>query len=315
MAHSPLFEEFLAGVNAPIGFSRDAIDEIPGIGALRLLDGEERIEGENILIAKLPTNDGRVASALAEVGCLRAIPALKEATTAAASPTMRVYAARALLRLGSYSGRAALIDMLRNHDGSDTDRGSAARLLAEFPDPDKEILLETASDDPDSSVRSAAAGAVLTVWRLDGDATKWGEVLLSIRGRLLSSLSSVRAEARTELLAILTRLDAGGTAEELGLTWHANREKGPLHRFVESIDRDGQDYRINGLDEFIGRERTLVENLVLLRLDKDRRAVRAAGRLGVRRAIEPLRELLRAAEGHARTEIQAVLDSLTTAPE
>jgi hypothetical protein len=50
---------------------------------------------------------------------------------------------------------------------------------------------------------------------------------------------------------------------------------------------------------------------VLLRLHADRRALRAAGRLGVLRAIEPLRELLGSATGPAREEIQSVLDSLT----
>jgi len=311
MAHSSLFEEFLAAVNAPLRFTRDEMDELPGVGALHLLEGEERVEAEDILIARLPRNDGRVANALADVGCVRAIPALIEATGEAASPTMRVFSARALLRLRNLSGRAALVSMLRNPTDSADERAGAARLLAEFPDPDKELLLEVASTDPDSGVRSSAVTAVLTVWGLNGETTMWGEVLLSIGGRLLSSLPSVRQEALTELRGILARIDAGETAEDLGLTWHADRKTEPLYSFVESLEGDEPDFPIAGLRDLTGRDRTLVENLVLLRLDKDRRAVRAAGALGVHRAIEPLRELLDKTEGHAHTEIEAVLENLT----
>lgn len=311
MTHSSAFEEFLAGVNAPVGMSRDALDEIPNIGALYDLDDDERIEAEDILIARLGTNDGRVATALADADCFRAIPALIQATTDAASPTMRVFAARALLRLDDYSGEAAMVRMLRTHDGSGSDRGTAARLLAEFPDPDKEILLTTASTDPDDTARSQAIRALLTVVELDDVDTRRGEVLMSIAGRLLSTLSTVRAEAVAELRAILAVWEAGETAEELGLTWRADSGSRPLRRFVDSIDSAKADFPVDGLQELTGRERTVVENRVLLRLHADRRAVRAAGRLGVRRAIEPLRELLGSATGHAREEIQSVLESLT----
>lgn len=183
MAHSSAFRRFLSGVNAPVTLSRDSMDEIPHIGALYELDGDERIEAEDILIAKLATNDGRAATALANADCFRAIPALVRATSDAAAPTMRVFAARALLRLGNHSGRGALVRMMRAHDGSGTDRGSAVRLLAEFPDPDKELLILSASTDPDATARSEAIHALLTIVGLGDDDVRWGEVLLS-RGEL-----------------------------------------------------------------------------------------------------------------------------------
>lgn len=311
MARSSLFERFLAEVNAPLRFTRDELDELPGVGALRMLEGEERVEAEDILIARLPTGDGRVAKALAEVGCVRAIPALIEATGETALPIMRVFAARALLRLGNQSGRAALVAMLRTRAGGARDRGRAVQLLAEFPNPDKELLLEVASTDPDRSVRSSGVDAVLTVWGLTDEATMWSETLLSIGGRLLSTLSSVRQEALVELRGILTRLDAGETAEDLGLTWDADREAEPLYSFIESLESTEPDLAVAGLENLTGRERTLVENLVLLHLDRDHRAVRAAGRLSVHRAIEPLRELHESAEGDDRVEIEAMLATLT----
>lgn len=311
VARSEMFERFLAGVNTSVGFNRDVIDEIPNIGALRLLHGEERTEAEDILIAMLAKNDGRAANALADVGCSRAVPALTRATTAEAEPGMRVFAARALLNLGSQAGRPAIVQMLRTHDGGTLARSMAADLLTEFPDPDKEVLLAAASTDPDSSVRSAAANAVLVAWNLGGADTRQGDVLLSIRGRLLSSLSTVRKEALAELSTILARLDAGETAEQLGLLWRVDRRITPLHRFRDAIDSDTPNYPVDGLQDLTGRERVLLENLVLLRLHADRRAVRAAGALGVHRAIEPLRELHRTAEGDARTEIESVLATLT----
>lgn len=311
VARSAAFEEFLAAVNASVELTGDSLDEIPGIGALYDLVGEERVEAEDVLIAKLATNDGRVAAALADADCVRAIPALVEATSERAAPTMRVFAARALLRLGDHSGLPALVRLLRRHEGSGFDRGAAARSLTEFPEPDRELLLDVASTDPDGTARSEAVQALLTAVGLDDDEVLWGEVLLSVSGRLLSSLSTVRAEALAELREILARWDAGESVEDLGLTWRADREATPLRRFVESVDSDRADFSVDGLEALTGRERTLVENLVLLRLHADRRAVRAAGRLGVSRAVEPLRELRGSAEGHALAEIESVVEGLT----
>jgi HEAT repeat protein len=310
MAHSAAFERFLTGVTTPVALTRDSLDEIPGVGAIFGLVGDERVEAEDILIAKLATNDGRAANALAEADCFRAIPALIEATSERAAPIMRVAAARALLSLDDHSGEPAMVRLLRTHEGSGYDRGSAARLLAEFPDPDREVLFEAASTDPDPTARSEATHALLTLVGLDADEVMWGEVLLSASGRMLSTLTTVQAAATAELRDVIARWEAGETAEEMGLTWHSDNKA--IRRFVDSIDSDKADLRTHGLEALTGRERVLVENLVLLRLHTDRRAVRAAGTLGVHRAIEPLRELLTTAEGrHERTEIESVLDTLT----
>jgi hypothetical protein len=310
MAHSAAFERFLTGVTTPVGLTRDSLDEIPDVGAIFDLVGDERLEAEDILIAKLATNDGRAATALADADCFRAIPALIEATSERAAPIMRVAAARALLSLDDHSGEPAMIRLLRTHQGSGYDRGAAARLLIEFPDPDREILFQAASTDPDPTARSEATHALLTLVGLDDDEVMWGEVLMSVSGRMLSSLTTVQTAATAELRDVIARWEAGATVEDMGLTWHSDSEA--VLRLVDSIDSDEADLRTHGLEALTGRERTLVENLVLLRLHADRRAVRAAGTLGVHRAVEPLRELLTTAEGqHVRAEIESVLDTLT----
>ncbi len=309
MARSAAFERFLAGVTAPVQLTKDSLDEIPNVNAILDLVGEERTEAEDILIAKLASGDGRAAAALAGAYCFRAIPALVEATSEPAAPAVRVAAARALLELGDHSGAPAMIRLLRTHEGTGFDRGAAARLLAEFPGPDREILFEVASTDPDPTARSEATHALLHLVGLDDGDVQAGEVLRNISGRLLSALPTVHTEAMAELREIIARWEAGESAEDLGLTWRCHTRA--VRRFVDSIDSGKADFRTHGLEELTGRERTLVENLVLLRLDVDRRAVRAARTLGVHRAVEPLRELLASAEGHARAEIQSVLDTLT----
>ncbi|WP_284740870.1 HEAT repeat domain-containing protein [Amycolatopsis sp. RTGN1] len=309
MARSAAFERFLAGVTTPVGLTKDSLDEIPGVGAILDLVGEERLEAEDILVAKLASGDGRAAVALAEADCFRAIPALVEATSDGAPPATRVAAARALLQLDDLTGEAAMIRLLRTHAGTGYDRGAAVRLLAEFPEPDREILYEVMAADPDPTARSEATDTLLTLVGLDADEVLWGEVLMSAAGRLLSSLTTVRTEALAELREIVARWEAGETADDLGLTWRCDAKA--VRRFADSIDSAKPELRTHGLETLTGRERTLVENLVLLRLHADRRAVRAAGILDVRRAVEPLRELLATAEGHARAEIEDVLATLT----
>ncbi|MFD1049328.1 hypothetical protein ACFQ1S_29210 [Kibdelosporangium lantanae] len=213
-----------------------------------------------------------------------------------------------LMDLDDYSGQAAMIRMLRAHEGTGYDRGAAVRLLAEFPNPDREILFEVVLTDPDSTARSEATHTLLTLVGLDEEVI-WGETLLNISGRLLSTLTTVRVPAMAELRDIIARWEAGAAAEDLGLTWRSNNKA--IHKLVDSIDSAKPNLSTHGLDEVTGRERVHVENLVLLRLDTDRRAVRAAGTLLVYRAVEPLRELHATAEGHARAEIESVLDVLT----
>jgi HEAT repeat protein len=311
MAESSLFKRFKAGVNAPLRFHPDEMDDLPGVRLLPLLEGEERIAAEDILITKVEQDDGRAAVALAEFGCVRAIPALVRSATESTERLMRVFAARALLRLGDESGRAAMVAMLRNPTDRVDERDDAVQLLAEFPKPDKVLLLEVALLDPHPFVRSSAVAAVLTACGLGDRVTSRGDVLLSIAGRMMSTLRSVRQAALDQLREILARIDAGETAADLGLMSRVDRDEEPLYSFYQSIEGDEPDFPIAGLLGLPAPALLLVHNSILLRLDKDPRAVRAAGRVGVRRAIEPLREMLRSATGDERADIEAALAILT----
>jgi hypothetical protein len=113
---------------------------------------------------------------------------------------------------------------------------------------------------------------------------------------------------------ILAKWKAGATKEDLNLTWQTTELDEAFERLVDSFEDDKPHWPIDGLRDRTGLERTLVENLVLLRLDQDHRAVRAAGALRVRRAIEPLRELLRTNTGPTRGEIESIIETLSKLP-
>jgi Leucine-rich repeat (LRR) protein/HEAT repeat protein len=315
--YSSTFMEFLWSLHSPTyqGRGRDTVEVPRYLDRLRELHGNELITAEGVLISALSTNNPRAANALAEMNCVRAIPALVQATFERASSSMRVAAAEALLRLNSAAGEQALTDILRTHDGDHYVRRDAVHLLARFPDPDTDFLLEVACTDPESDVRASAFDALLTAHGLADETTRYGEVLFSIAGRLLSTLPTIRHEAHTELRSVLTRWEAGATAEELDLAWHISERDEAFGQLVGCFEDDQPDWPIDGLRNRAGRERTLVENLVLLRLDQDRRAVRAAAALGVRRAVEPLRELLHTTTGPSRQEVEAVIEELTESPD
>jgi HEAT repeat protein len=312
---SAQFDRFVATVNAPIRFRRDDIDGFAiGIG-LHLLTGEERVQGEDLLIGKLGTDDGRFANALAEVGCTRAIPALAERAAASASPAMRLFAARALLALGDDSGRSAMADLLRTGAGDRHDRAAAVTLLAEFPDPDMDLIWDTAVAEPHESVRSSATAALIGLHGLADYNTSYRDVLGGIHARMFSPLRSVREDAMSDLRAVLARRAAGETPQQLGLTWQADDQTEPVKSFIDSIHNEdppwAQCYAIDGLSALPGPGRRWVEDMLLGLLHRDRRAARAVAVLRVRRAIGPLRELLETADGAIATQATAALRQLT----
>jgi HEAT repeat protein len=306
-----LFDAFLAGVRAPV--TRANLDEYEDIGALYLLTGDERTAAEDILIDKLREDDGRAAKALADIGCTRAIPALAERAAHSEWPTMRVWAADALLRMGDHSGRAALAEVARTGDWYD--RAAAVDLLVEYPGEDTEAVVRAAMTDPNSTTRSSAVSAFLTLRGLGGYDDSSQDLLGNIVGRMCSPLVSVQEEARGELWSVLERRAAGETPEQLGLTEPIDVESELFRGFVASLRDDptnqAEDYDLTGLAELSGRERKWVEDMLLNYLPRDPRAIRAVARFGVRRAIEPLREMLPTADPATATQIEAALRHLT----
>lgn len=311
------FTAFLAGLHAPVG-SRDDLDEFPNIGALFLLEDDERVVAEDILMARLAEDDGRAAKALADIRCTRAVPVLAERAMWSPSATMRDVAVWAIAELSVDRGVSALLDRLR--DGDVDARLQAVFDLGERRDLEGRGALEVAAfTDPEPVVRGAALDTLFARLDLLLDAEPFHSMLDFVRRRALSPLPSVRAEAETELRELLDRWTAGQSRRQLGLTWRADSEEGPLRDFVRHVygDSPAADMRQAGrrfdyarLAGLTGRERKWVEDVLLSELHHDPDVVRAVALLGVRRAVQPLRELLPVTENVPVADIETALRQL-----
>jgi hypothetical protein len=304
---SKWFEELLASVRAPI--TRGNIDSYGSIGALHLLQGDERTEAEGILIEQLTHDDGRAASALAEISCSRAIGPLRARLQASSPGSMRLAAAAALHRLGDDSGRATAIDVLRS--GHAIERLSAVSVLGRWSGADVEHALEAAFADPDATVRSAAAGKLIEHHGLEAFKLGYRGRLGLLQNRLASPLAAVRADALAELRDLFARQERGESPEQLGLTWQADDKHEPLRTFMTSLTSSAppwqDDVALDVVASLAGRERTWAEDCLWHFLPTDPRAARALASLGVQRAIAPLRELLPKASGAVAIEVAAAL--------
>lgn len=285
------------------------IDEYSGVGALHLLKGDERSEAEDILFERLTHNDGRAAYALADIGSTRAIEPLRACLPRSIPGLMRLAATRALHQLGDESGREAAIDVLRN--GNVMERQTATSVLGLFSGAEVEQALAGAFDDPDSDVRSAAAGKLIKLRGLGDFNRTYQDRLGLLQNRLSSPLAAVRADALADLRDIFARIERGESPEQIGLTWRADDEHEPLLRFSESLRSNAppwqDDFAVDIVAQLTGHERRWAEDCLWHFLPTDPRAARAFGRLGVERAIAPLRELLPTASGAVAIEVAAAL--------
>jgi len=301
------FTAFLAGLHAPVS-SREDLDGFPNIDALFLMDDDERVAAEDILMARLADDDARAARALAGIRCVRAVPALVERAAWSSSATMRDVAFWAAAELSVDRRLTALLDRLR--DGDVDARLQAVLDLGERYDPEGRAALEIAVfTDPEPVVRGAALDTLFARLDLLLDAEPFHSMLDLVRRRVLSPLPSVRLEAETELRELLDQWTAGQPRRRLGLAWRADSREGPLVDFLRGVYGESPfDYgRLTGLT---GRDRKWVEDVLLSELHHAPDAVRAVALLGVRRAVQPLRELLAVTENVPAADIEAALRRL-----
>lgn len=260
---------------------------------------------EDALIARLADDDEQAAKALADMGCTRAVPALAERAMWSPSASMREVAVWAAAELSVDRSLPALLDRLRDGD-VDTRLRAVADLGRQH---DRDALKTVAFTDPAPAVREAALDTLFARLDLLLDAEPFHTVLDVVRRRVLSPLPSVRAEAETELRELLDRWAAGASRRQLRLSWRADGEEGPLRDFVRTV-YDGQATRhfdYARLAELTGGERKWLEDVLLSELHHDPEAVRAVALLGIRRAIQPLRELLPITEHVPAEDIETAL--------
>lgn len=307
---SKWFEQFVASVREPMTWSN--IDGYSGVGALHLLQGDERTEAEDILFERLTHNDGRAAQALAEIRSTRAIAPLRDRLAASVPSMMRVAAAQALQQLGDDSGRAAAIDVLGT--GSWSEQQSAIGVLEAMGGAEVERALEAALAADDSGVRSAAAGALIKLRGLAEYNRAYQSRIGLLQNRLSSPLAAVRAGALAELNDIVVRRARGESPDALALTWLADDEHEPLRRFAESLRTSAppyqDDFALDVVQQLTGYTRTWAEDCLWHFLPSDPRAARTFARLHVTRAIAALREVLPGAPAGVATEVAAALQAL-----
>lgn len=305
------FQRFVDSVRAPMAWTQT--DAYSGADALHLLEGEERAEAEDILFERLTHNDGRAACALADMGSPRAIEPLRDRLARSVPSLMRVAAALALHRLGDDAGRDAAIDVLRT--GDRFAQMSAVSVLGLLGGAEVEQALEQASDAADADVRSAAAGALIKLHGLEEFDRTYQDRLGLVQNRLSSPLAAVRADALAELRDIFDRHRRGEPPAQLGLTWRADDEHEPLRGFSESLRSREPPWRddlaVDVAASLTGQARTWAEDCLWHFLPTDPRAARALARLGVTRAIGPLREVLQTASGPVAVEAAAALWKLS----
>lgn len=309
---SKWFEEVRAGIEEPI--TRGNLDQYRGIIALDFLKGEERREIEDLLIAKLAKHDGRAADALADANVVRAIPALQACTATEVPAIMRLAAARALHKLGESSALATVKEVMSGA-ADPQDRLSAVSAARLWKGDEVFAALEQSLQDASPSVRSAATKRLIEQQGLGAFTRDYRDRLGLLQNRMTSPLESVRRAALAELKEVLTRHKAGETPEQLGLTWQADESQEPLRSFAESLRSKAppwdRDYAIAGVDALDETARRWVEDCLWHTLPTDPRAARALASLGVTRALEPLREAQRLANGETAAAITAAIETLS----
>jgi HEAT repeat protein len=222
---------------------------------------------------------------------------------------MRVAAALALHQLGDDTGRVAAIEVLGA--GGWFEQQSAISLLGLIGGPDVEDALVRAFEDPDAGVRSAAAGTLVKLHGLEAYGRGYQQRLGQLQNRLSSPLRAVRAVALAELREIFERSKRGETPDQLGLTWRADDQREPFRTLalsMQSSDAPWQDdFPWQLIASLTGVERVWAEDNLWHFLPTDPRAARALARLGVQRAVEPLREVMAMATGALAIEVAAAL--------
>jgi hypothetical protein len=280
------FDLFVASVAAPL--TQSNIDDYDLV-SLAQLTGHERSRAEDILLERLDLGDGRAANGLAFIHSTRALLPLQTKLSKSSGAHLRVAAALAMHRLGDDSGLDTIIDVLKT--GGIFERMAAASALAEFVAPEAEAALVDALTDSNDDMKSSALSSLAKRYGWVKYQDSFKQPLALMYARIASPLAAVRSEALADLQTWIAGMKAGQSPDQLGLTFVANDGQDPLRGFVESLqDPDVPTLKLDGLATLAGPELKWVEDLLMVRMPGDHRAVVALERLGSKRAEAALKE-------------------------
>ena len=290
-------ERFVRSLSAT---GRDALEGYDA-DAARALEGEERREAEDLLLARLAQGDSRAAVALGELGVMRALEPLREALARDRAALSQIAIVRALHRLGDDRGLAAVAAILRG-DGAPSDRTVAAAVAHELGPPLAGALQDALSDAA-GAVRTNAAVSLARLHGHRAPAMDFRDPVGLLALLLDSPLSSVAALARAELVALFDPA-SGGRA----LPPHADATLVAARRRLLLAATDAE--RATAVDALPADARPWVARTLLAAVHRDARAVPALAALGDRVAIEPLREAAATLAGELAAAAEAALRAL-----
>jgi HEAT repeat protein len=306
--HSSAFERFQASFDAPGRAFLDQLDT----AALLALEEPERTAAEDLLLARLATDDPRVVRALRDLRSTRAIAPLRAALARTRQGRMRVAVARALHELAQDPGAIpAIVDVLRHGDRSS--RETAASVLRVLPVAAVRSALVDALADPDASVRGLATSALYATHHLDDVARDYRDRLGVLRMLIAAPLPALAALAAGEIRSVIEAVARGATPASLGLDRPIDDASPVVQRLMASrSDERGLWSELLDLEAIppSGPERAWAEDMILAWLASDFRACLAVVELRVQRAVPALAELVQRGQGRVAIEAAVALARL-----
>lgn len=300
---SDAYDRFAAHVHRPVTNPAQAASL--DLALLASLEGQDRIEAENLLIGLLGTNDARIAPALASLKTESGTAALREAASTLPRGTSRLAAANELLALGDPIGIAVVLDDLRN--GTEPLRRAAGEALRNVETIAADnALLEQLRREEDKDARFALWTVIIEKHGLDRYRAAPSPVG-TIAMRLNSPLVTVRDDAIDQLRSLIFLLANGHPPAELGLTGPA----AAAERVRDVLLDPKQPLDPASLDPLSDPERQWLGEWALGRLHgEDPRVPGIAARLLRDRAAGPLRERSPTAAGPVKAAIEDALSLL-----
>jgi hypothetical protein len=297
MARSPAMERFVRSLSAT---GRDAEDGYD-VDAARMLEGDERREAEDLLLARLAQSDGHAAAALGELSVARALDPLRAALARDRGALPQIAIARALHRLGDDRGLASVAAVLRG-SGSPSERVVAAAIARELGPTLVRPLIDALSD-ADGTVRTNAAVSLARLHGHRGAAMNFRDPIGLLTLLLDSPLPSVAALARAELLAVFDPQGAG-----CALPPHADAALVAAQRTLLLAATNEE--RAAAVAALPADARPWVARTLLASVHRNPRSAPALAALGDRIAVEPLREAAAMRAGEIATAAAAALQVL-----
>ncbi len=253
-------ERFLASLNEPPDPRSLAWD----VGAVEGMSGPDRASAEDALMARATRGDVRAIKSLALLRVTRAEPALRTLIQSGAGPA-RHAAARAL---GLITGDQAVIASLVQAQGGRVDAFTAWDLKS-MPGHEAFLGLVAALTSSDLPARMHALDGLAQRTNVTALRQPRGAPLNRYELLLGSHLATLYQPAGSALQDLFTQLEAGASAETLGLDYAASADATLVEQYWRSAGRTGKPYADALLAPMSEHDREWALALVVARVENE----------------------------------------------